>query len=738
MRLNLLYDSSVFAVAVWGFTAVLLTGQFSIPILGVCYLLAGLAFYLRNRVRPSTLFWNLATVVAFALSITLAFRNLLDATVYFFMYLQIAKLFTRIRTTDTLWTYVIAFFQVVGAAVLTSSVGFALVFLVYVGLMTVSFIAFTLKREEDSTGELNRRLHDRYEDVRRRPRQRSESHRRLEGFLYSSGLISFCIVVTSIGFFLLIPRLHTQQLFQNVTGPRAAEHVSAFDETIAFGAYERIQLDHRVALYVRPIGTKRPDYVRLRAVAVDLFDGFRWRRSSTGMSLDGPTSVFQFLPFTSANYPDRMIFEIIQPPGVTSFLFGPVFPDQFKFETDQRLLHDPFSGAVMLPHPRQKEFQYTAMSHMEPFDLRSDPEKTAVMRTSTDSQRMPENETLSRGRAFATTTYRQYLEQCIQLPDTLDVPRLRALANQVAGTRSTPFEKARAIESFLRQNYTYSLETKQGSDFVESFLFRTKEGHCEYFATAMVVMLRSVGIPARVVNGFYSVEFNESAKAFIVRQRDAHSWVEVFFERGFGWMTFDPTPASGVGRPVQASAFTLAWESFVDAVKVRWYRYIVDYSFADQRGLIRAVLFAIRNMSNLAVSLTSYDWERGEFGGAEVASSGLGVVVVLVVLVGGTAMVWVLFTRIRFGRVMRRRYTRSIVRFYSEILRLLARHGLERAVGETPREFAAKVASQPRFELLGKITELYYLNRFRREPLAPPQVLEIEAFIRSLRKMKRE
>ena len=113
------------------------------------------------------------------------------------------------------------------------------------------------------------------------------------------------------------------------------------------------------------------------------------------------------------------------------------------------------------------------------------------------------------------------------------------------GRRVRPYDKAVAIERFLRSRYAYTLKLsgKPGDDPLAHFLFETHAGHCEYFASAMTIMLRTLGIPSREVNGFLPGEYNDLAGDYIVRASDAHSWVEVYFP-GTGWVTFDPTPAA--------------------------------------------------------------------------------------------------------------------------------------------------------------------------------------------------
>src|SRR5260370_2840550 len=118
----------------------------------------------------------------------------------------------------------------------------------------------------------------------------------------------------------------------------------------------------------------------------------------------------------------------------------------------------------------------------------------------------------------------------LQLPAALD-PRVAELARQTAKNARTPSDKALAIETFLRTRYTYTLNLtgKSANDPLAHFLFETRAGHCEYFAAAMTIMLRPVGIPARSMNGFLPGEYHDLGGDYIIQASDAHSWVEVYF-----------------------------------------------------------------------------------------------------------------------------------------------------------------------------------------------------------------
>ena len=127
-----------------------------------------------------------------------------------------------------------------------------------------------------------------------------------------------------------------------------------------------------------------------------------------------------------------------------------------------------------------------------------------------------------------------------QLPSNLP-QRVRDLAVEVAGSEPTPYDQARAIERFLRQ-YEYSLDVElppEGADPVDFFLFDLQKGYCDYYATSMVVMARSLGLPARLATGFLAQAPDEQGVQTI-RQIDSHSWAEVYFA-DYGWVEFEPT-----------------------------------------------------------------------------------------------------------------------------------------------------------------------------------------------------
>ena len=204
-------------------------------------------------------------------------------------------------------------------------------------------------------------------------------------------------------------------------------------------------------------------------------------------------------------------------------------------------------------------------------------------------------------------SYYRYL----QLPDDLD-RRISQLAISIIlnANASNRYDAAKAIEAHLQREYGYSLDMKaSGPDPVADFLFNVKAGHCEYFSTAMAVMLRTRGVAARVVNGFLPGEYNEAAGAYTVRQSDAHSWVEVYFPETRSWVTFDPTPSAGRVEPVR-TGLTAQLQKYAEALELVWFQYVVGYDKQEQRSLATSLHNQVfdygRTVSNMLTTIRSY------------------------------------------------------------------------------------------------------------------------------------
>lgn len=261
-------------------------------------------------------------------------------------------------------------------------------------------------------------------------------------------------------------------------------------------------------------------------------------------------------------------------------------------------------------------------------------------------------------------------ERYLQLPRRLP-PRVAQLARQLTAGASTPYDAALAIEAYLR-DLTYSTSIAPpppDRDWVDYILFETREGYCDYFATAMAVLLRSLGIPARVATGFAPGEYDEASGLYIVRESHAHSWTEVYFPR-YGWITFEPSAIRPVPNRIQAQeALPLPSE--------------VDFSDANLGLDPFEDLEALRALAGGAPrSAPESDPLRRALMTALTVLGGLLAVVVAALLVGTIA--W----RRGLGGLA------WYQRFYAQLARLAAWCGLRPRPTETPYEFVATVSAE--------------------------------------------
>ena len=170
-----------------------------------------------------------------------------------------------------------------------------------------------------------------------------------------------------------------------------------------------------------------------------------------------------------------------------------------------------------------------------------------------------------------------------QLPSlSLEV---RALADSLLAHQTSNYDRATALVRWFQQEFVYTLQLPRTSReaTLDHFLLTRRAGHCEYFSTAMTVLLRTQGIPAREVNGFVGGSWSPFGDYLAVTQNQAHAWVEVWFPE-LGWVPFDPTPA-GRGDAVSGTSWFWPGRFFFDAVQHRWGKWVLDYSFQNQFSL---------------------------------------------------------------------------------------------------------------------------------------------------------
>jgi len=334
--------------------------------------------------------------------------------------------------------------------------------------------------------------------------------------------------------------------------------------------------------------------------------------------------------------------------------------------------------------------------------------------------------------------------QHLQLPADLD-PRIRDLARKSTEVANSPYDKTITLEAYLRRNfrYTLNLNGKPGHDPLAYFLFQSHAGHCEYFASAMAVMLRTIGIPSREVNGFLPGEYNDLGGDYIVRASDAHSWVEAYFP-GSGWMTFDPTPPG----PDESSGLFTRLNLYLDWMQLNWNEWVVNYDFTHQTLLAQNMERNSRNWNENAREWFRRMQDRGMNGLTRWLNNhgklGLLFPAALVFILMVLRLGWIrkafrwfnLFLQLR-SSPKDRSNPQLASRLYGDLLRLLDKRGFRRAETQTPLEFATSSGLHPDLvPAVREFTVLYGKARFGGAPCDSNRLRNLLAQVRSAPKTR--
>ncbi len=624
------------------------------------------------------------------------------------LFLSAVKLLQRKGDRDWFFLYLISFFEVLLAAGLSTSPTFLATLAIYLLSALTMVVAFEIQKARRKVTAIQTRLLVSPDSTvfRKLPmrlwRRRYLETRRLP--LVSLGLL-FMIVVLALPFFLIAPRTASSALKRSGGG---ASPLIGFSDSVTLGEIVQLKRNDEVVMHVRVEETNSASMagLRWRGVALDQFTGLGWRKSVDASRFEDKTD-------------ERGFFKL----GTTS--------DVARLTT-QTFFLEPIGTPVLFGAPR-----IVAVAGSLPF-VRIDAEGSIQTRPHEDEKVVYKvySDIAPPGTAALRGDPLDYLlssARYLQLPANLD-RRIAALAKSVtaqSGSR-TGYEKAQAIESYLRESYEYSLDLKAvGPDPLADFLFHVRSGHCEYFSSAMVVMLRTQGIAARVVNGFLPGEYNDAAGAYTVRQSDAHSWVEVYFPQTNSWVTFDPTPPAGRAARVR-TGLAAQLSKYTEALELMWFQYVVGYDKQEQRSLassLRKDLFDLRQRSSAA-----FDRARGVLP--------LMLQPILVVTVSlGTLVVLIVFAR-RIHHFGWRRGLKvwrpgvepegSRVDFYERLVTLLERQGIKRALHQTPLEFAYAVGNTE----AEAITKAYNRVRYGAETLSASERKRIEEMLAELERQR--
>lgn len=305
---------------------------------------------------------------------------------------------------------------------------------------------------------------------------------------------------------------------------------------------------------------------------------------------------------------------------------------------------------------------------------------------------------------------------------------------------SEDLRAARAIQDNLQRGYAYTLiepGVPPGQDPIEHFLFQSKEGHCEYFAAAMVAMCRSVGVNARMIAGYLAAEFDEATGRYVVRESNAHAWVEAEAGRGH-WRRFDPTPPEDLTRLHQAKPGLMSrLRRALDSMEYAWNTSIVGFDQGAQQRLLGPGGEQGGFLDALASRM------RGVGHRAMLGALGRGIAVFVIVAAAGLSLrTLILLLRRRLPRLRFRGFARSATprfaaaqaRFYQQLLDVLRRRGHPKPLWRPPLDHAAALeTTDARLAAATReVAGLFYRARFGGRPATETELAAAKALLADL------
>jgi protein-glutamine gamma-glutamyltransferase len=647
--------------------------------------------------------------------------NLLFGLGHFMVSILLCKMFEAKGGRDFTQILTLSLLVIVAGAIFGTSLLFGLLLMSYLMLGVLVLLLFFMQRERNKVLQTALVVPASL-DGALRPEMRRDVRRTMTAF--ATSLIVFATIV-----FTVFPRGTGREILGVWAAGRFAPQ-TGFSDRVHFGDFGTMQQSDTVVMEVRiergdlAIGstTFQPYF---RGMTLDSYDGMNriWRRSPGDGSTvrqfqieDGETA--QLVPPADGGSRDPAAYEprtlvrqhytMHTSANNTSVLFG-VFPavavqsrQVHALVVDRRDLMISYHGVM----PERFEYDVDSPAVYGPGVTR-EPRHTIF-----DSWfGLPQPE----------------------LPSDPVPPRIVQMAHEVAGdldpkgktlTPEATLKLCRHFEDYLRTHYAYSLNMNTvdyALDPTEDFLVNKKSagGNCEYFASAMIMYCRAMGIKARMVTGYHGGEFNQVGGYYLVRQKYAHAWVEAFIDKQ-GWVGFDPSPASDLLKPSGAS-WTHWFSEWVDYVQTKWLSGIVFFDNAMRQQIVNFFKVTIwGNIVSFAENVMSYE-RRFFAGGSPVARyhsliAGVlacGLFCVLTVLRRRAARQRTIAQGMlsHLDPAVRMRLAKDLA-FFNTLLSVLQRAGFRRTPAQTPRELADRLQPAPAHPDAAWLVEQFYALRF--------------------------
>ncbi len=607
----------------------------------------------------------------------------LNSTVHLVLFAMVLRLFSAQRSRDHYFLAVIAFLMVLAAAVLTVDSSFLLAFSAFMLMAVVTFILMEMDAAASKATIQSKESRD----------ARAYRHMGMSLLATVPVIVTF-ILIGAAGIFFLLPRVSAGYLSAYKVN---SDFSTGFSDRVELGRIGQIQQSSSVMMHIQIDGDIGGQYdLKWRGVALNIFDGKTWSNAHEERLVPRLSGGRFLLPQATyvqgAKTPASVLLHyrvLMEPIGSNVFFLANV-PN--SVQGNYSIVGSDAGGGVFDLDPQHPIGSYEATSN--------------IMQPNADELRKSV-------RAYPADVLLNYL----QLP-AID-SRIAPLAEQITAGKNNDYDRAVALEAYLRTHFGYTLQLSRTTprDPLANFLFERKQGHCEYFASSMAVMLRTLKIPSRVVNGFRSGEYNDLSSKYVVRASNAHSWVEVYFPEA-GWVSFDPTPAGGPEMHSDWNRLSL----YMDAMASFWREWVVNYDASHQENLGRSVF---QNTRTTFQKLG--DWARRHYNALlssahraqDVASNspakwGSEAVIAL-------GLILLAANLKRLGRMLRSinlarnpgkspRMAASI--WYERMVHMIARRGWRKSPAQTPAEFAGAIEDAGVRSLVENFNRHYENARF--------------------------
>src|SRR6202034_1607824 len=454
------------------------------------------------------------------------------SSIHLILFATLVRLYSARSNRDYAFLAVLAVASMLVSAILTVETSFLIALAIFLVLSVSTFVALEIRRS--SVGAVS----PPFEPGSAIARQLN----RALGF--TSLLVAASVLAVGIVLFFLIPRFTIGYLGSLDLQPGL---LTGFSDNVALGQIGEIKKNPAVVMRIRIDGDPaRASDMHWRGIVLTNFTGNSWNTPQQDQTEIEPNVGGEYLFGPPPRPGDRfnsMHYTVLMEPIATDAIFvaPPLQSITGKFGLDGVPTHHPTDAkSFLLPAGAALTRGYLFIDRTGSiFNPTRNNSKIRYEGTARMSLATPADL-----RAASTDFPPEMREDYLQLPSKLD-PRIKKLAMDVTARQTNDYDRASEIRRYLIGHYSYTLDlagpTGRHSDPLSYFLFTSRAGHCEYFATAMTVMLRSIDVPARYVTGFLPGEYNDVGGDYIIRGSDAHAWVAGFFNC-YGWITVDSTP----------------------------------------------------------------------------------------------------------------------------------------------------------------------------------------------------